>query len=331
MNVIISNKYSTLLGTLDIDVIKTVNGVFSVEEISAQFSNFFYNKMIIDVTAIKGYENIRTIQELSLMFDMSKVILLLDDSPTVNSPMYMSQLVSMGIYNFTKKSEVVAFLIDNPNSYKDVVSYQQLNSEAPAKTNMFNDLAPKPEVKGVLAQRVIGIKNVTDHAGATTLTYVFKNHLKKHYSVATCEIDRTDFSYLDDSVQSVQNFYLNNFIGENHDKDIILVDLNENEGELCTDVIYLIEPGLIKLNKLIRNDNRIFDKLLGKKILLNKSILTDSDVKDFEKESGSTIFHNLSNIDDKLDKNPEIVTLLINLGFSRFTEDSGKSGIFGIF
>ena len=33
---------------------------------------------------------------------MNKVILLLDDSEAVNAPIYLSQLVSMGIYNFTK-------------------------------------------------------------------------------------------------------------------------------------------------------------------------------------------------------------------------------------
>ena len=55
MNVIVSNKYQALLANLDIDVIKSINGEFSVDELVAQFSNFYYNKMIIDITAIKGY------------------------------------------------------------------------------------------------------------------------------------------------------------------------------------------------------------------------------------------------------------------------------------
>ena len=93
MNVIISNKYLALLANLDIDVIKSINGEFTVDELIAQFSNFYYNKMIIDITAIKGYQDINVIQQLSVNFDMSKVILLLDDSETVNSPMYLSQLV----------------------------------------------------------------------------------------------------------------------------------------------------------------------------------------------------------------------------------------------
>ena len=34
--------------------------------------------MILDITAIKDYQSIATIQELSVCFDMNKVILLLD-------------------------------------------------------------------------------------------------------------------------------------------------------------------------------------------------------------------------------------------------------------
>ena len=105
MNVIISNKYQTLLGTLNIDVIKSINGEFSVQDLINQFSNFYYNKMIIDITAIKNYENVNTMRELSMNFDMSKVIVLLDDSSIVNSSMYLSQLVSVGIYNFTRNAE----------------------------------------------------------------------------------------------------------------------------------------------------------------------------------------------------------------------------------
>ena len=107
MNVIVSNKYQSLLATLDIDVIKTINGVFTVDELVAQFSNFYYNKIIIDITAIKDYEDINTIQKLSVNLDMSKSIILLDDSPVVNSPVYISQLISMGIYNFTNDANII--------------------------------------------------------------------------------------------------------------------------------------------------------------------------------------------------------------------------------
>ena len=69
MNVIIANKYRDALASLDIEVIKKLEGEFTVDEIIETFKNFFFNKMILDVTAIKDYKNIKTIQKLSLSLD----------------------------------------------------------------------------------------------------------------------------------------------------------------------------------------------------------------------------------------------------------------------
>ena len=66
--------------------------------------------MILDITAIRDYQNIATIQKLSFGLDMSKVILLLDDSQQVNSPAYISELISMGIYNFTRNIDAITYL-----------------------------------------------------------------------------------------------------------------------------------------------------------------------------------------------------------------------------
>ena len=189
MNVIVANKYQELLGSLDIDVMKSINGVFTVEQLVAQFSNFYYNKMIIDITAIDCYEDINVIQLLSVNFDMDKVILLLDDSPTVNSPVYLSQLVSMGIYNFTNDVSNIKFLITNPNSYKDVTQYQSLDG---FKSKKLNEKAVDI-TRGPIEQRVIGFKNVTDGAGSTTLVYLLFQHLKDYYKVRAVEVGNNDF------------------------------------------------------------------------------------------------------------------------------------------
>ena len=313
MNVIISNKYQTLLGTLSIDVIKTVNGEFTVQDLVNQFTNFYYNKMIIDVTAIKNYNDINTMRELSLSFDMSKVILLLDDSSSVNSGKYLSQLVSMGIYNFTRNINSIPFLIDNPNSYKDVASFQNLNDNGNNKK--LRDIK-MPDAK--IPRRIIGFKNVTEHAGATTLVYMLKKHLQDRYSVVALEVNKNDFSYFNDkALESVNSYELSLKLAEHKNAEIILIDLNDGPENICNDVIYLVEPGIIKLNKLIRNDHRIFEKLHNKKIVLNKSILDNKDVNDFEYESGSKIFFNLPSLDEKLDDNAEIIEFLRALGFSR--------------
>ena len=328
MNVIESNKYEALLASLNIDVIKSINGEFSVDDLIAQFSTFYYNKMILDITAIKGYEDINIMQNLSVNFDMSKVILLLDDSEVVNSPVYISQLISMGIYNFTNDVNTIKYLIDNPNQYKDVANYHNISG---FKKPVLNEKAID-NTRGKIGQKIIGFKNVTEHAGATTLIYLLKLHLEKSYKVKAVEIDKNDFIYFnDESLESISSLGFNDFLSQNSDYDVILVDLNEgNVLEYCHDIVYLIEPGLIKLNNLIRQDNAIFEKLSDKKIVLNRSVLSEKDVMDFEKESGSKVFFNMPCLDDKLDDQKIINIFLTNLGFSRVEENS-SNGIFSIF
>ena len=55
MNVIVSNKYSAMLSSLSakIDLIKTVDGEFQVDDLIAQFDNFFFNKIESSTTPVK--------------------------------------------------------------------------------------------------------------------------------------------------------------------------------------------------------------------------------------------------------------------------------------
>ncbi len=318
MNVIVSNKYQSLLGTLDVDIIKSISGEFEVEDLVSQFTNFYYNKMILDITALKNYQDIAVLQSLSVSMDVSNIILLLDDSEVVNSAKFLSSLISMGIYNFTRNIDAIKFLINNPNTYKDVAQYHQLNVVGTEDSGGGD--------YNKLNLRVIGIKNVTHHAGSTTLTYLLKKQLAKKYNVIAVEVDEHDFIYLNDkSLKTTSSLDLPAFIATNQEAEVILVDLNDRGSiSACTEVIYLIEPGLIKLNKLIRKDKRTFEKLRDKKIVLNRSILNQRDVKDFEYESKSKVFYNIPYLDDKLDHHKVIEEFLIKLGFSRFEEGFGE-------
>ncbi len=333
MNVIVSNKYQTLLSNLNIDVIKNINGVFTVEDLAVQFKNFFFNKMILDITALENYEDINTIQRLSVALDMSKVILLLDDSPKVNSAMYLSQLVSMGIYNFTKNIDAITFLMDNPNTYKDVARFHQLNGaiQDPGQRHRLNS-GEVSNTEGFIGQRILGVRNITEHAGSTTLTYILKKHLERLYKVKAVETEKRDFAFFgDNECNSISQYELDNYLQRNSDAEVILIDVTNDEStSYCHDVIYLIEPGIIQLNRLIRDDNRIFEKLRDRKIVLNRSILSSNDVNDFEKESGSKVFYNIPSIDDKQDNIKVISDFLLALGFTRFNDDEDK-GVFGIF
>ena len=75
MNVIISNKYQSMLQGLDIETIRTMNGQFSIEEIIDTFKTVFFNRMILDITAIKDYKKIDNLQKLVISIDADKIIL----------------------------------------------------------------------------------------------------------------------------------------------------------------------------------------------------------------------------------------------------------------
>ena len=91
----------------------------------------------------------------------------------------------------------------------------------------------------------------------------------------------------------------------------ILVDINNGNIDTCDDVIYLIEPSIIKLNKMMLINKNIFDKLMDKKIILNKSLLSAKDVSDFEYESHSKITFNVPPLNDR-DPNGVVLQELID-------------------
>ena len=330
MNVVVANKYQTLLANLNIEVMKTMYGEYDVEEIISTFQTFFYNRMILDITAIRNHEDIRVIQKLSISLDMSKVILLLDDSVDSSSSAYLSKLISMGIYNFTTTIDGVKYLLESPNSYRDVAHIQQLDND----TVSTNNEVVKTNASGA---RVIGIRNVTNGAGATTLTYMMKKHLEKNYTVIAIELDKRDFEYFKDSeLVSISTNELGNFLAKNNAKEVILVDMNKNEAaeQFMTDIIYLIEPTTIKLNRLMQINPVIIPKLKDKKVVLNKSLLNAQDVMEFEYESRLTILYNIPPLDEKNDDIYTMKACVENIGFHRIdTSDAveKKDKILGIF
>ncbi len=345
MNVIIANKYKEMLSNLNIDIIKSLEGEFEVEDIIDNFQNFFFNKMILDITAIKNYQNISVIQKLSLGLDMSKVIILLDDSDIVNSAGYISQLVSMGIYNFTRNIDAIMYLIDNPNSYKDVAQYHMLNGEGSIidRNKGFDDRSSRGantyiggDIKlNSFGSRIIGIKNLTEEAGSTTLIYMLKRQLESNYRVLTIEVDKNDFLYFNDGdLLSISSAELDPIIkNPNSNYDVILVDINDSAKEASlTEMLYLMEPSTIKLNKMIRQDRGILERMADKKIVLNKSLLNEKDIKEFEYEARCKVFYNIPPLDDKKTNHQVLDGLLYELGFDR--QEAGKPRtnmkIFGI-
>lgn len=324
MNVIIANERQNELAALDVDIIKSMVGCFDADEIVGIFRNFYFNKMILDLTAVKDFLNISNIQKLSMGLDMSKIIFFLPNIAEVSSSVFLSKLVSMGIYNYTNNIPGVQYLINHTNTHADVAQVQQIQ-----------ELATTVEKKVINGCRVLGIKNVTDHAGATTLIFMLKKELERIYgdTVYAIEINKHDLSY----------FNTRNCISTNKDgiiptikkltnASIILVDLNEGDDNgCCDDVLYLIEPSSIKLNKLMRIDRNIFSKLKGKKIILNQSMLSSKEVKQLEYEANAKFFYNVPPLDER-SKNEEVMNLIRRVDILGKGDDKHEKGkIFGLF
>ncbi len=325
MNVIVANEKKVELSNLDIDVIKNINGIFSAEEIVEMFKSFFYSKMIIDVTALKNYEIIKTYQTLSMELNADKIIFYLKEGTSVCTTNFLSNLISIGIYNFTTNIEGVKYLLTKSNTYKDVAKIQNLTNES----NLVNNLSNSKT-------NVIGFKNVTESAGATTLIYMLKKTLETVYgnTIIAIEVNKNDFTYLrDNNMFSSSSNDLAQVIKKYEGAPVILIDLNDSDDDSsCGEIIYMIEPSTIKLNKLMRRTSGIFKRLQNKKILLNKSLLSNKDIEDFEYEAKVEVFYNMPPLDERK-KNDILLDFLMRLGLVEKSEENTKEGnrIFGLF
>lgn len=327
MNVIVSNAKKEILENLSIDIIKAVNGVFEVEELINMFKNFYYQRMVLDITAIKNYTDIKTLQKLSISLDMEKVILVLDDSEESSSAGYLSKLISMGVYNFTKNAEGVLYLYNNPNSYRDVAQYHQLDEQ---QTDVV--------YQGVEANycRIIGIKNLTEQTGATTFTYLMVKQLSKHYKVFGVEVDNNNFGYFNSKLLvSLTSKELPQFIEKHNDCDAIIIDVDKNPTAIgiCQEIIYLVEPSIIKLNKLLNFNRAAFKQIEGKKIILNQSLLSSKEVLELAYEARTKFFFNMPPLNERESQIPILDTFLAKLGFMKQQDGTAekKKKILGLF
>jgi len=336
MNVIITNEQQNQLASLDVDIIKSVTGVYEVSEIVEMFKSFFYSKMILDVTALKHYNDLKTYEALVQGLDAQKIIFLLPEGSNLCTSNFLSHLISIGIYNFTTNINGIKFLLKKTNTLEDVEHIRKMASmessqEAGASVATVNVVTS--DNSGVT---VIGVRNVTEHAGATTFIYMLKKELSMAYgsdNVMALEIEKTDFLLFNDkNMISVKENEVKSVIDKNRSRvNIILVDLNGmHDDSFCGEIIYLLEPSTLKLNKLVRKNRSCFTNLVNKKVVLNKSLLLNNDVFDFESEAGIKVFYNMPPLDERK-RNAIINDFLVKLGLFNKNPKSGASKIFGLF
>lgn len=335
MNVIISNEERTNLSNLDIDIIKSITGVYSAKEIVAMFKNFFFNRMIIDVTSLSNYKEINTYEVLSKGLEVDKIIFLLPKGSILCTPKFLSELIHLGIYNFTTNTNGVMHLLKKVNTYEDVERLLKKEDNKEEKTGAVVGTISNPRKQPTSTRRILGIRNITDHAGATTLIYLLLRELELVYgksSALAIELDKQDFSLFNQTnMISTSKDQIRNIINKHQNINIFLVDLNNSHDEsYLTDSIYLIEPSTIKLNRLVRSDRYIFNKIKDKTIILNKSMLINNDVFELESEAGIKIFYNMPPLDERK-RNSIIHDFLNRLGFFNNSNKEEDSKIFGLF
>ena len=333
MNVIVANKQQNELASLDIDIIKSLTGSYNASEIVEMFKSFFYSKMILDVTAINNYEQLESFEILAKGLDPNKIIFLLPEGSKLCTPNFLGRLISFGIYNFTTNLNGVKYLLKKANTLKDVEHIQKM-----AHVEDSNDTGASVATVSRVdnGTTVIGFKSVTEHAGATTLIYMLRKELTSAYgnnNVIAIEIDKNDFQLFNDkNMVSVKSSDIKNSLSKFSNANIILVDLNTcTDDSFCNDIVYLLEPSTIRLNKLIRRNKVIFSKLANKKVVLNNSMLLNNDVFDFEGEAGIKVFYNLPPLDERK-KNAILGDFLTKLGLLGNNNTNNNSNkIFGLF
>lgn len=322
MNVIVANEKREVLSQLNIEIIKSVSGQFSADELIDMFANFFFGRMILDLTALKDYQDPKNLQKLSMSLDVEKIIILLPDSnPVCLQPAFLSKIISMGIYNFTTNVDGINYLLSNPNSYRDVAHLHQIEVVSQPTPQVMQQVSSAfgggMATASVGGSFILGIKNLTEHAGATTLTYILKKTLiNLGVSTVAIEVNRRDFIFFNDKEMiSVNKDGLASELLKHRNVQVILVDLNDvEEVDICTDVIYLLESSMIKLNKLMVRNRNIFEKMKGRKVVISKCVLSSKDVAEFEYEARIKSFFVVPPLDERSDNTEVLKDMLIKLG-----------------
>lgn len=350
MNVIVANEKNNELASLNVDIIKSVSGVYDALEIVEMFRSFFYNKLILDVTALKNQEDIRSYEVIAQGLDVDKVIFLMPEGSKLCTASFLSRLISIGIYNFTSNINGVSYLIKKTNTLKDVehivsaVNMQRSSEAGAAVTTIGSgnvNNRPNQEVTAAPIETdgcfIVGFRNVTLSAGASTLIYMLKKELALTYgqdNVGALEVNKNDFILFNEkNMHSCRTDDLAANVERLSTLSILLVDLNDcMDDSFCKEIVYLVEPSTFKLNRLLRRNSAVFTKLTDKKVVLNQSMLLNNDVFDFEREAGIRVFFNIPPLDERK-RNGVIGEFLDKLGLlnGNFHGSGGNNKIFGLF
>lgn len=298
MNIIVTNKYRDLIYNSNIEVLKESHGVFKVGQIVNSFNSIFYKKIIIDATAILGFPKEDVLKELIASFDSDKLILFL---PPDNPPpkKFLSFLVNIGLYNFTDNPNGLIELVRRSNTINNVQEFMHVEEE---EKEAEEDLLYNDDAAGRI---IIGFKSVTDDSYITEIIYSIKSILESKYKkdVVCVEVNKRNFTfYNSENMYSISSDKYNEFVSNNQNCSVMLVDLDNFPNNKFNDIVYLVNPSLYCINKLLLQKRDAFIKLKGEKIVFVNSLLSSNDVIQFAKEANISVYYNLSPVNDRVDR-----------------------------
>lgn len=341
MYIIIKNENSRIINNLTVNVSKTLVGDFTREDLDRELNLVNYDKAIVDITSIRNYYDDNYLYNFLEYFrSPSDVILLLNDGFVANSKHFLSKLISKGYYNFATTDNAVNRLLERNNTIDDVKEYME----------GYDFLKTDSIVSGIDKNKkfetdklIIGIENGFPHSGATTLMYMLVKEIGKSKKVKGIEMISNDSLFFrDDRVITCESrVQFETIVKTLNDIDVYIVDLNGSDvKEICNKVIYLIEPGTTKINKVVKGDRETYEKLKNSDIVLNRSNIKDEEMKTFEYETKFKVVGNIPNLNERLDSNEALDKLIDYLldnkvKYEELVKDDGtvnkKVGLVGFF
>ena len=341
MYIIIKNENSRIINNLTVNVSKTLVGDFTREDLDRELNLINYDKAIVDITSIRNYYDDNYLYKFLEFFrSPSDVILLLNDGFVANSKHFLSKLISNGYYNFATTDSAVNRLLERNNTIDDVKEYMDGNDFL--KTDSIVSGIDKNK-KFETDKLIIGIENGFPHSGATTLMYMLVKEIGKSKKVKGIEMINNDSLFFrDDRIISCESrIQFETIVKTLNDIDVYIVDLNGSDvREICNKVIYLIEPGTTKINKVVKGDREIYEMLKNSNVVLNRSNIKDEEMKTFEYETKFKVVGNVPNLNERLDSNDSLTKLVDYLldnkeKYEKLSMDDGninkKVGLVGFF
>lgn len=123
MMVVIANKLRDTIESSDLKDIehKSAVGCYEIATFVKNLRNLEFDKLLIDITAIKDAEHKESWDMFTELVDQTNTLILYDASNC--DSVILSNLVNRGFYNFGSTTEEILELLEHPNMLADVQKY----------------------------------------------------------------------------------------------------------------------------------------------------------------------------------------------------------------